>query len=1243
MAPKAPPPRRGSGAEDATEADGLGFDTLLRVAATTRPLAPIPPPLQPGRTLLDGRFTVQRMLGEGGMGLVFEAQDHELGTVVALKTLPTTEPLATSRLKSEFRALANLVHENLVGWHELFVDDGLWFFTMERVHGVQLSEAHSGAADPLRLQSLFSQLARGVQVVHDAALLHRDLKPSNVIVTREGRVVILDFGLATALSSSTGPSRDPVVGTLAYMSPEHAKGLAMGRAADWYSVGVMLYEALAGRRPFEAPPRASDAPPPKPPLAVEDTSGLASHLAELAVDLLQTKPERRPSGDEILQRLAGPSPSATEQADAERGKRRGEDGDLFVGRRDELDRLEATWSSSAAGHSTAVWVAGESGIGKTALVQRFAEWARARNALVLHARCYEHESIPFKTCDGLLDTLVAHAHSLPPTSARALWPRDAPCLARLFPALGPLLGVSAERYEIPCEAVELQRRAFDALREILHRVSGQRPLLLVVDDLQWCDVDGARLLAHAVANADRLLLVGIHRDNSDDIPGLTVLKESLAQGSRFQQLELGLGPLAPRDAAQVAGTLSEKREDADRLAKEARGNPFLIRAATYTRGSTGGLGDAVLERVASLASTEVQTLHAVCVAGYPLERSVLREALGSADLARALRSLHGTRFTRTTSGEPARVVAYHDRTREIVLSGLAPSQQREWHLRLAKAIERHENPNVDALTRHHLNAGNARRAIQFARQAAQRALEATAFERSIELFDLCLKHASDADADVESIRLERANALAQAGRCALAAHAFADCASRAKGRSAIALRRRGVEQHYLAGNVDAARNALREAFAELDLDYDAILAATDWLPRLAQLDADFVSREEAEIERELLDRADLLWAAALGSVYIAHSSALMVRCAEEALATREPYRVGRSLALLLVVEASLDPVRSRSKLARVQALLGELDDPRARAWSLLAEAQWATLVGDGARAIDASERAEASIRQGCTGMGRELSMARMLAAGYAISVGRLDRRVPRVRAWLQEAAQHGDTYLIGTLPQYLMPMEMLVTPPGPQSEALATKYRRKIDQTRDQWPRSNAAPRILAEFFAIALDAYYERLEGISERCDSAIDALHASPVNTARHELIFRHVCSMARLRVAWALPSDGREDLLRKVDEDVDVFQNLKSLTGRNPEFCDVPWIVVELSAGLAAARGDRERALEAATKLLPLLEDLRLPIRHALGVYRRGRFLGGAEGAACVAEAEELMRQHGIRNIAATERLYAPTFEV
>jgi serine/threonine protein kinase/Tol biopolymer transport system component len=224
-------------------------------------------PLESGRHL--GSFEVSQALGKGGMGEVYLARDRKLGRQVALKLLPQDvagDEGRMARLGREARVLASLNHPNIAALFGLEEADGLRFLVMEFVPGATLAERlRSGACGSKEAQELGRQIAEGLEEAHAKGIVHRDLKPANIMVTPEGRVKILDFGLAKPLDRTDFTETETstnlpeishagtIVGTAAYMSPEQARGLAVDSRTDIWSFGCVFYEMLTGRRVFSGP------------------------------------------------------------------------------------------------------------------------------------------------------------------------------------------------------------------------------------------------------------------------------------------------------------------------------------------------------------------------------------------------------------------------------------------------------------------------------------------------------------------------------------------------------------------------------------------------------------------------------------------------------------------------------------------------------------------------------------------------------------------------------------------------------------------------------------------------------------------------------------------------------------------------------------------------------------------------------------------------------------------------------
>jgi len=248
-----------------------GPEPRVRVADVdaATPVDPRPPRVAESFTALKkGRYMIERSLGKGGFGVVYQAYDHERQAHIALKSLSRSDVGSLYYLKNEFRRLADLSHPNLVSLYELFADEGQWFIAMELVRGSDFLSYVRGAAprevtdsgrgdgahlacDLTRLEAALSQLTEALCYLHAHGKLHRDIKPSNVLVTEAGHLKVLDFDLtADLVADLRGGDTVRIRGNPAYVSPEQAIGEPPSEASDWYSVGVILFESLTGQRPF---------------------------------------------------------------------------------------------------------------------------------------------------------------------------------------------------------------------------------------------------------------------------------------------------------------------------------------------------------------------------------------------------------------------------------------------------------------------------------------------------------------------------------------------------------------------------------------------------------------------------------------------------------------------------------------------------------------------------------------------------------------------------------------------------------------------------------------------------------------------------------------------------------------------------------------------------------------------------------------------------------------------------------
>lgn len=851
---------------------------------------------------LGERFEWIRQLGQGGYGRVDLVFDRSRAALVALKQLEVGRRQPDS-LKREFRALRDLAHRNLVTMLELLIDPPLECILLEPVEGVDLlryvgietaatlsatrtagswvanafapasPSPLAGRADLARLVAAATQIVDALEHLASHGWVHGDLKNDNVLVAHDGRVVLLDFGIARL----SGTTLVKPVGTLQCMAPEQLTvGSVLTPAVDRYALGALLYEALTGEPPFSGSVGE---------VRVQKSVGLSGRpdgpLGALICELLDPSPERRPSLDRVREALASlgtpgepTRASSTVESESPRAP--------FVGRARELAHLRAVCRGE--GQRFAVVVAGP-GVGKTALCE---ELLRAVEATSLRSRCYANESIRWNAVDGLIDGLLLRGSTGTLGADRSF---DA--LRLLFPALGPV----AEPPTPDRSPAHVQvRSAVLGFAALLAREGVET---LLVDDAQWADSDSLSFLIELVRLAPHVRLVVAMRGPDERSGDLLAQLRDVAE-----VLEIALPPLEDADAAALLTTLGTDGRALETLREATGGVPFLIEELAWSirSGGTPESGAAaVARRLRELEPSERSILDLVAVHDAPLDESVLvRAASASPHVLRGLVHRRVLRSERAGRSQQKYDV-YHDVVRQAWLDGQPAARRAAVHAELAETLLSLGGYAVDEVARHLFEVEDPRRR-RFGLEAAAEAERVLAFERAAAWYERCA--ALPDSSEQKGALLER---LAECHRLAEhhydAAEALERRAALCSGAARADVRRRAAEQWLTAGEIERGSALLRALDAETNLR----LITADQGPgafvvargkvRFASLSEPAI-RPAGSLSAEAATRLDLAWtiAGCLSLIDPVRSGTVHSLALVEALRGADPARLVRALA-----------------------------------------------------------------------------------------------------------------------------------------------------------------------------------------------------------------------------------------------------------------------------------------------------------------------------------------------------------
>jgi eukaryotic-like serine/threonine-protein kinase len=1199
---------------------------------------------------LGERFDLVRRLGSGGFGIVYEAFDRKSSQRIALKTLTERDPTKLYMLKREFRALADVRHNNIVRLHEMIVaGDDVWL-AMELVEGrdflewlwhrdVPPASAYDATAeapapavistirattpprvDFARLRDGIAQLANGVAALHARKILHRDLKPSNVLVDRNNRVVLLDFGIVKELSAERTDTQH-IVGTPEYMAPEQAAADHVGPAADWYALGVMLFEAVAGRRPYSGTPleiiqqkQTREAP------RLRDLSDeVPPDLDALCALLLAIDPKKRPDGAAILAQLG-----TTSSSELTEGKSA-----PFIGRERELQLLRESFENSRLqGRSVVARVHGASGMGKTALVRTFLGHI-ARDALILEGRCYEREAVPYKGVDAAIDALSRELLRFSAAEAAALRPRHAAALARIFPVLERVPAIrDAPKVGIEfADPQQVRLRAFAALRELLVRLSDRRRVVLFIDDMQWADPDGVALLGELTAppDAPAFTLILAFRDEHTASPDFRELAKP--------DFDIELRALSPAESAELGRALiGDNSALAANLVEESGGSPFFIGElarhfdANPARAVARGvrLDDLVRSRVHGLSREARLVLELAAVAGRPVEPELLSSAAGF-EARDSIATLRDKQLLRGTAA--GAIACFHDRIREAVVAGLTADDLRSCHHQLARALLDAASDDAEGLVFHLEGAGDRDKALEYAIAAAYRAVEVLAFGRAAALLSDALNRVPADSPQRAELMILRAETLAACGRAADAAELYLTIPG--DETTKLEMQRRAAQNFLYSGHVDRGFETLRAVLSQFGMrlpssNVAALLTLIFLRLWLRVRGLGYRSTEEAAVAPTVLARIDVCQsiAEALGTVQTTKANVFQNRSLIHALNAGEPGRLARAMVMEgAFLGATGKTERALAVLQNAEALAASLQRTDIDTQIRVGRASVHIFAG---RWSDAREGFDSALALPYDGRSKSRwihDVAMYYGNCSLIQLGDLIELRKRFPAALREASDVGDLYLATNLRVGYTNIQWLI-------DDDVDGARSQVDEAMSRWSRHGfSVQHFYATHSLASADLYRgrprEALQRIDEAWPRAKRAMLFRVPFTATHALLIR-----ASAAVAVSLDERGR--MRREAELAV---RRLRTASAWAMGAADA------LEAALLYADGRVDLARPLLRGAAARFDALGMKLHAACVRKRLGQLLGGDAGSVLSTDAKAWFDTHLVKDPARLADVFAP----
>lgn len=763
---------------------------------------------------IGNRYVLHELLGQGGMGSVYRATDRLYGREIALKRVLTnvhelhiedSRQAADFRmaLAREFKLSASLRHPNIITVLDYgFDNDHQPYFTMELLENPQTIMQAAASLNISERMGYMMQMLFALTYLHRRGIVHRDLKPANVLV-HENTVKVLDFGLSTMHERSQDAADDMTVGTLAYMAPEVLTGVTASITADLYAVGMMGYEIIAGKHPFnlEDPAMLINQIVMEVP-NVEELD-VSQELATIFHRLLLKEPQERfQSAQEVIDRLnkASAAPNLPETKAIRESFLQAA---RFVGRTEELDQLTNSLNIAIHGESDAWLLAGESGVGKSRIIDELRTLAMVKGALVMRGQAVETGSRPFQIWQTALRWLCLLEENLSDD--------EIALLKNFISDMDILIGRDVSHLQAKSiKPDEMQSQLLQLLERVLRRQ--KRPMVMLFEDLQWAGSESLIALAQFTKsmNGMPVLVIGSYRDDEQpdlykELPDMQIMKLRRLDEQSIAEL-----------SAAMLGDAGRTPQVVDLLQRETEGNVFflveVVRALAEVVGNleqiglatlpaqvfAGGIQSAVQRRLSRLDEASQHLLQYAAVMGREFDIELLELLDTKIDIEQWLANCVNSAVLEI---EDEIWHFAHDKLRVGILELVSEERRKELHQHIAETIERKYGDNDSihfaALAHHWGNAGNAAKEERYVTLAGEQSLRTGGYHEAIEYFRRARQLVSELDLPADQ-----------------------------KKRKNVNLRQRTAEAHLGFGDYETARSLYRESLILMEELGDKVGVAT---------------------------------------------------------------------------------------------------------------------------------------------------------------------------------------------------------------------------------------------------------------------------------------------------------------------------------------------------------------------------------------------------------------------------------